>query len=327
MVNINNNYMDSGGKVKGQTWKDKINQNKMQIMEKKQKQAQDIEEISCSVVPKSELDMVEDRAKGADEDPGGRRSASSCELNHDISMLEEDNLGESSSGSEKKASKTEKVKVESAPNTNSKFIVRSMVPQATAVVRVENETVIVEQPPPKKEEIASSPLFKRVSVRDVQRRKTINFHEQPEEQNEIVEASESNEPSEESSEHVSRVSDFDSNQARAFDEDEPVNVEDAECGCEKANQRKFQDSIEDGKGEIWLFRAKTTTTEHSFDVYSFRNLDALTKGVVYMSLKDGVAAIVTKSSEDEQKNNLYFVDKGNQSLLKTFGDFENLEIG
>ena len=76
-----------------------------------------------------------------------------------------------------------------------------------------------------------------------------------------------------------------------------------------------------------MFRAKTTTAEHSFDVFSFRNLDVLTKGVVYMSLKDGVAAIVAKSSEEEQKNNLYFIDKGNQSLLKTFGDFENLEIG
>ena len=37
MVNINNNYMGTAGKTKGQTWKDKINQNKMQIMEKKQK--------------------------------------------------------------------------------------------------------------------------------------------------------------------------------------------------------------------------------------------------------------------------------------------------
>ena len=100
-----------------------------------------------------------------------------------------------------------------------------------------------------------------------------------------------------------------------------------ERSCDKADQKKFQDQIEDGKGEIWLFRAKTTTVEHSFDVFSFRNLDVLTKGVAYMSLKDGVAAIVAKSSEDGQKNNLYFIDKGNQSLLKTFGDFENLEIG
>jgi hypothetical protein len=46
-----------------------------------------------------------------------------------------------------------------------------------------------------------------------------------------------------------------------------------------------------------------------------------------MSLKDGVASIVTKSCEDDQKTNLYFIDKGNQSLLRTFGDFENLEIG
>jgi hypothetical protein len=67
--------------------------------------------------------------------------------------------------------------------------------------------------------------------------------------------------------------------------------------------------------------------EHSFDVFSFRNPDALTKGVMYMSLKDGVASIVTKSAEDDQKSNLYFIDKGNQSLLRTFGDFENLEIG
>lgn len=92
-------------------------------------------------------------------------------------------------------------------------------------------------------------------------------------------------------------------------------------------QRRFQDQIQDGKGEIWLFRARTNPTEHSFDVFSFRNLDALTKGVLYMSLKDGVASIVTKSCEDDQKTNLYFIDKGNQSLLRTFGDFENLEIG
>ena len=90
------------------------------------------------MVPKSELDMVEDRAKGTEVNAEGRSSASSCELNHDISMLEEDNLEVSSSGSEKKASKAGKMKVESTPNANSKFIVRSMVPQAT-VVRVQDE--------------------------------------------------------------------------------------------------------------------------------------------------------------------------------------------
>lgn len=152
MVNINNNYMDTAGKTKGQTWKDKINQNKMQIMEKKQKQAQDIEEISCSVVPKSELDVVEDGAKRTEANPEGRSSASSCELNHDISMLEEDNLEASSSGSEKKASKAGKMKAEPTPNTNSKFIVRSMVPQA-AVVQAQDESATEYQ---KKEEIVNS---------------------------------------------------------------------------------------------------------------------------------------------------------------------------
>lgn len=39
IVNINNNYMDTEGKTKGQTWKDKVNYNKQKIMEKKQKEA------------------------------------------------------------------------------------------------------------------------------------------------------------------------------------------------------------------------------------------------------------------------------------------------
>jgi hypothetical protein len=78
----------------------------------------------------------------------------------------------------------------------------------------------------------ASPQFKRVSVRNVQQRQTINFHASQEQQNPIEELSESDGTSEESSEHVSRVSDFDSNQARAFEEDGAENADDLECSCD-----------------------------------------------------------------------------------------------
>ena len=71
-----------------------------------------------------------------------------------------------------------------------------------------------------------------MSTRTVQQRQTINFHASQEQQNPIEELSESDCTSQESSEHVSRVSDFDSNQARAAEEDEAEHAEDLECSCD-----------------------------------------------------------------------------------------------
>jgi len=56
----------------------------------------------------------------------------------------------------------------------------------------------------------------------------------------------------------------------------------------------YQDYIEDGRGEIWLFRAKQEGLEKSFDVYSFKNTHVLQNGADFLTLKDGVITIVAK---------------------------------
>lgn len=82
----------------------------------------------------------------------------------------------------------------------------------------------------------------------------------------------------------------------------------------------FQDYIEDGKGEIWLFRAKQEGVEKSFNVYSFKNTHVLNSGADFLTLKDGVTTIVANQT-------LLYIDKGSETLTTTFGDFQDLKVG
>ena len=82
----------------------------------------------------------------------------------------------------------------------------------------------------------------------------------------------------------------------------------------------FQDHIEDGKGEIWLFRSRKEAFERSFDVFSFKNQHALQYGVDFLSMKDDFISVVANQK-------YMYIDKGSERLTTTFGDFENLKVG
>ena len=63
---------------------------------------------------------------------------------------------------------------------------------------------------------------------------------------------------------------------------------------------KFQDELEQCKGEIWLFRSQITGSAQrgfvrGFEVYSFKHPDVLEHGAKQLSLQNGIVSIVSKS--------------------------------